>query len=102
MNIYLKKQGPDSVVMFLSGHFDFASSVMLEQKIKPFLDGSFDITLNLKNLNCISSSALYVLLHVYMSMKLKRRKLVIRNMGEPVRGVFEKTGFIALVDEGAR
>jgi len=99
MTIHLKKQSLDSVVMFLSGRFDINSALRLEQKIKPFLDGTFDITLDLKNLDCISNSGLYVLLHAYKTMNLNKRKLVIRNMGDPVRDVFEMTGFIALVGE---
>jgi hypothetical protein len=35
-------------------------------------------------------------------MNMNKRKLVIRNMGEPVRDVFEMTGFIALVREEKR
>jgi anti-anti-sigma factor len=99
MTIHLKKKGRDSVVMFLSGRFDINSALRLEQKIRPFLDGTFDIILDFKNLRCISSSGLYVLLHAYNAMNMNKRKLIIRNMGEPVRDVLEMTGFIALVRE---
>jgi anti-anti-sigma factor len=99
MTINLKKKSDDSIVMFLSGRFDAASVPKLEQKLKPFLDGTFDVTLDLKNLNCISNSGLYVLLHAYTAMNLNKRKLVIRNIKDPVRGVFEMTGFITLVVE---
>jgi anti-anti-sigma factor len=99
MTIHLKKQGRDSVVLFLSGRFDTASVSRLEQKLEPLLDGTFDIALDFKNLNCISSSGLYVLLHAYKAMNLNKRKLVIRNMNEPVRGVLEMTGLISLVVE---
>jgi anti-anti-sigma factor len=99
MTIHLKKQGQDSIVMFLSGRFDITSALRLEQKIKPFLDGTFDIALDFKNLSGISSSGLYVLLHAYKAMNLNKRKLVIRNMNEPVRNVFETTGFISLIVE---
>jgi len=99
MTIHLKKKGRDAVVMFLSGKFDINSALSLEQKIRPFLDGTFDIILDFKNLSCISSSGLYVLLHAYKSMNMNKRKLVIRNMGEPVRDILEMTGFIALVRE---
>jgi anti-anti-sigma factor len=100
MTIHLKKQSDDFVEMFLSGGFDITSALRLEQKIKPFLDGNFDIALDFKNLNGISNSALYVLLHAYKAMNLKKRKLVIRNMKESVRDVFETTGLISLVVEG--
>jgi len=99
MTINLKKQSRDSVVMFLSGRFDITSALRLEQKLKPFLDGAFDITLDFKNLNCISSSGLHVLLHAYKAMNLNKRKLIIRNMGEPIRDVFDTTGFISLIVE---
>jgi anti-anti-sigma factor len=85
--------------MFLSGKFDTASVPVLEQKLEPLLDGTFDIALDFKDLSCISRSALYVLLHAYKAMNLNKRKLVIRNMNEPVRGKFEITGLISLVVE---
>jgi len=99
MNIILKKQGQDSIVMFLSGRFDTSASPVFEQKVKPFLDGAFDIVLDFKDINYISSSELYLLLQAYIAMSLNKRKLIIRNMGEPVRGVFDTTGFISLVVE---
>jgi len=99
MTINLEKQGRDSIVMFLSGRFDISASSVFEQKIKPFLDGAFDIVLDFKDLNYISSSELYLLLHAYKAMNLSKRKLIIRNLGEPVRDMFDTTGFISLVVE---
>jgi anti-sigma B factor antagonist len=99
MTINLKKQGQDSIVVFLSGRFDTSASPIFEQKVKPFLDGTFDIVLDFKDLNYISSSELYLLLQAYIAMSLNKRKLIIRNIGEPVRGVFDTTGFISLVVE---
>ena len=99
MTINLKKKGRDSIVMFLSGRFDTSASPIFEQKVKPFLDGAFDIVLDFKDLDYISSSELYLLLQAYMVMNLNKRKLIIRNMGEPVRGVFDATGFISLFVE---
>jgi len=99
MTINLKKQGRDSIVMFLSGRFDTDASLIFEQKMKPFLDGTFDIILDFKDLSYISSSELHLLLHAYKAMNLNKRKLIIRNMGEPVRDVFDTTGFISLIVE---
>jgi len=100
MTINLKKQGQDSIVVFLSGRFDNSASPVFEQKVKPFLDGgAFDIVLDFKDLNYISSSELYLFLQAYMVMNLNKRKLIIRNLGEPVRGVFDATGFISLFVE---
>jgi len=99
MNINLKKQGQDSIIVFLSGRFDTSASPIFEQKMKPFLDGAFDIVLDFKDLDYISSSELYLLLQAYIAMNLNKRKLIIRNMGEPVRDVFDTTGLISLVVE---
>jgi anti-sigma B factor antagonist len=99
MTINLKKQGQDSVVVFLSGRFDNSASPIFEQKVKPFLNGTCDIVLDFKDINYISSSELYLLLQAYMVMNLNKRKLIIRNLGEPVRGVFDATGFISLFVE---
>ena len=99
ITIHSKKQGRDSIVMFFSGRLDTASTTRLEQKMTPFLDGTFDITLDFKDLDYISSSGLHVLLHAYKAMSLNKRKLVIRNMNKQVRDIFEITGFITLVIE---
>ena len=99
MSIRSKKQGRDAIVFFLLGRLDTIAAPRLEQKIEPFLNGTFDITLDFKDLSYISSSGLHVLLHAYKIMNLNKRKLVIKNMGEPVREVFVMTGFISLVVE---
>ena len=97
MTIQSKKLDRDSVAVSLSGRLDTLAAHKLEQKVKQVADGKTDIILDFKGLDYISSSGLHVLLQLYKTMSIKKRKLVIKNMNEPVREVFEMTGFISLI-----
>ena len=87
----------DSVVLFISGRLDTTTASTLELKLRQFLDGNTDLIFDLKDLSYISSSGLHVLLQTLKAMKESNRKLVIKNIGEAVRNVFEMTGFMSLI-----
>ena len=97
MTIQSEQLDANSVVLFLSGRLDTTSAPKFELELKPFLNGATDITLDFKNVSYISSSGLHVLLQTQRAMNLHNRKLVIKNIAEPVRNVFEMTGFINLI-----
>ena len=87
----------NSAVLFLSGQLDTASASNFELELKPLVDGTGDITLDLKDLSYISSSGLHVVLQTQKAMNTGKRKLIIKNMCESVREVFEITGVINLI-----
>ena len=64
----------------------------LEQELKSSLDGITDLTLDMTNLDYISSAGLRVLLSAHKIM-LKQGKMKVTNASEIVREVFEVTGF---------
>ena len=97
MEIRSEKQELNSVVLFLSGQLDTNSASRLELELKPLVKSATDIILDFKDISYISSSGLHVLLQAHKQMSRKKRKLVIRNIGESVRDVFEMTGFINLI-----
>ena len=89
-----------TVVLTVSGRLDAVNASLLERKIKQWGDEITEIILDFADLTYISSVGLRVLLHAKKAFSKINRKLVIRNMGETVREVFEITGFLKLmVDE---
>jgi len=99
MTIEHAKTGKSSVELTLTGRLDTASAPMLEQKIKQWGDEITELTLDFSGLDYISSMGLRVLLQAKKSFKEKGRKLIIKNMGESIREVFQMTGFLNLMIE---
>jgi len=85
------------VQLFLCDRLDTAAAPMLEEKLQQLGDDITDITLDLMELSYISSMGMRVLLQAHKTYAQQGRKLVIRNMTDSVREVFEMTGFIKLI-----
>jgi anti-sigma B factor antagonist len=97
MTIEQEKTAQNAIVLFLSGRLDTANSPLLERKIKQWGEDITELILDFKELSYISSMGLRVLLQAKKTFTEKDRKLVIRNMGDAVREVFEMTGFLNLM-----
>ena len=97
MTIRTERPAPDSMVLFLSGRLDTASSCAFELNLNELIDGTADIIFDFKDLGYISSSGLHVLLQAQKTMTAKNRKLVMRNVSGAVKDVFEMTGFTSIV-----
>ena len=102
MTIHTKKFSRSSIEMFLSGRLDTATAPQFEHKIKQLEDDMTELILDFSELTYISSMGLRVLLQTHKAMSSKKQKLVIRNLGESIREVFEMTGFINLLLEEER
>ena len=76
----------------LSGRVDTTTAPELEQEIKSSLDGVTELTLDMKELDYISSAGLRVLLAAQKLMN-KQGEMTIRNVNETVMEIFEVTGF---------
>jgi len=83
----------------LSGRLDTINAPMLERKIKQWGDEITELVLDFAELEYISSMGLRILLQAYKTMKEKNEKMVIINMQDSVREVFEMTGFLKLMVE---
>ena len=97
MNITTDKIDKSTVVMNLSGRLDTANAPLLERKIKQWGDDISEIILDFSKLDYISSLGLRILLQAQKMMKERKGRLVIKNIGESVREVFEITGFLKLM-----
>ena len=87
-----KKQDGSALVIALEGRLDTTTAPELEAELKTCLDGIADLTLDLTNLDYISSAGLRVLLSAHKTM-MKQGQMKVTNASEIVREVFDVTGF---------
>jgi anti-anti-sigma factor len=97
MNIEHEIVNKTTVVMTVSGRLDTANAPLLERKLKQWGSEITEIVLDFSQLDYISSMGLRVLLQAKKTMKSDGRTLVIKNMRESVREVFQMTGFLNLM-----
>ena len=87
-----KKQNGSALVIALEGRLDTTTAPDLERELKESLEGITDLTLDLTNLDYISSAGLRVLLSAHKTM-MKQGQMKVTNASEIVREVFDVTGF---------
>ena len=87
-----KKTNGSFMSMEINGRLDSSTAPELESALKESLDGITELVLDFKGLEYISSAGLRILLTTQKTMN-KQGKMVIRNINETIREVFELTGF---------
>jgi len=87
-----KKQDGSALVIALEGRLDTTTAPDLEKELKTSLDGVTDLTLDLTNLDYISSAGLRVLLSTHKTM-MKQGQMQVTNASDIVKEVFDVTGF---------
>lgn len=89
----IKKNIQNGKALFaLTGRLDTTTAPELEKEIKSSLDGVTDLTLDMKDLDYISSAGLRVLLAAQKLMD-KQGKMTILNANDVIMEIFEVTGF---------
>jgi anti-sigma B factor antagonist len=94
LKISTKKDGAEYTLL-LNGRLDTITSPALDDKINEVIGGAEKLIIDLSELEYISSAGLRVLLGTLQIMEGKG-EMVICNLTEPVREVFELTGFSRL------
>ena len=97
MTIDTDKVDKSTVILSLSGRLDTANAPQLERKIKQWGGEITDLILDFSELAYISSMGLRVLLQARKTLIADNRRLIIKNMQDPIREIFEMTGFINLM-----
>ncbi|WP_297212048.1 STAS domain-containing protein [uncultured Flavonifractor sp.] len=87
-----KEQNGSSLTVNLQGRLDTTTAPDLDAELKEDLAGIQALTLDLKELEYISSAGLRVLLSAQKVMN-KQGSMVVRNVNQTVMEVFEITGF---------
>ncbi|HIS41501.1 MAG TPA: STAS domain-containing protein [Candidatus Limiplasma pullicola] len=88
----MKESHDTDLTLKLRGRLDTSTAPELEGELKNCLEGVQSLTLDLKELEYISSAGLRVLLSAQKTMN-KQGSMVVRNVNPIVRDVFDITGF---------
>jgi anti-sigma B factor antagonist len=91
MTIDIRQQA-NQVTITLAGRLDTITTPQLEAEIIRMDPQVNELVFDLADLNYLSSSGLRVLVSVQKKLA-GRGKMIIRNSQQPVRNVFEITGF---------
>lgn len=83
--------------LLLEGRLDSNSAPEAEKLILQTVERFEKLTLNMENLEYISSAGLRILKITHIAMKKKDGVLVLKNVNRFVMEVFEMTGFAALL-----
>lgn len=81
----------------LIGRLDTVSAPQLEGELQALLPGLTELTLDLKQLDYISSAGLRVLLSAHKAM-LRQGKMTVKNPNEVVAEIFDVTGFSGILN----
>lgn len=91
-----KQQEGSNLTVFIEGRLDTTTAPQLDELLKTSLDGVTQLTLDFSRLAYVSSAGLRVILSTQKLMS-KKGKLVVKNVQEAVRDVFEVTGFSSIL-----
>lgn len=88
-----------NVIITLKGRLDTMTAPQLDDEVKGIdFDEVETVTLNLKDLEYISSSGLRVILALYKSLKSKGGNLKIVNVSNTIMELFSMTGMADYLD----
>jgi len=96
MNVSTNQVGT-TLDVAVDGRLDTKTAPDLEAQLNDKLNGITDINLDFSNLAYISSAGLRVLLVLKKKMAANGGDLVVLNPNDPIKEVFEVTGFDTLL-----
>ncbi|MBQ9821086.1 MAG: STAS domain-containing protein [Muribaculaceae bacterium] len=89
----------EMTIVTLTGSLDTAASIEVDQTLKSITEGEGkDIVFECADLEYIASSGLRILLDVLKKNKAKGHKVILRNVNDDIKNVFNITGFINLFE----
>ncbi|MBQ6334995.1 MAG: STAS domain-containing protein [Erysipelotrichaceae bacterium] len=86
----------DSCRLELSGRLDTITSPQLEEELKELPENISELTLDLKDLEYVSSAGLRVFLNAQKTMSAKGQ-MALCNVNEEIMEVLEMTGFTEIL-----
>ena len=97
MDVKLVDRGTDGELL-MSGDLDTRTSRDADALFAQMADRFTNITLNMKELEYVSSAGLRAIRNLYIKLNQKDGKLTITNVNENVMEVFEMTGLAGLLN----
>ena len=83
----------EKLCLKVKGRLDTMTSPQLDKEVETNLKGTELLTMDLSELDYVSSAGLRVLLSAHKSMKKQGGSMVVRGVNEEVQEVFTITGF---------
>ncbi len=83
----------EKLCLKVKGRLDTMTSPQLDKEVEINLKGTELLTMDLSELDYVSSAGLRVLLSAHKSMKKQGGSMVVRGVNEEVQEVFTITGF---------
>ena len=98
MNVKVEEKD-GKYVATLEGEKDTAAATEVEELLKPLYESNGkDVIIECKGLEYIASSGLRILLSILKGAKAVGSKVVLRNVNEDIKNVFQLTGFINIFE----
>ena len=88
-----KSREQEKLCLKVKGRLDTMTSPQLDKEVETNLKGTELLTMDLSELDYVSSAGLRVLLSAHKSMKKQGGSMVVRGVNEEVQEVFTITGF---------
>lgn len=83
----------------LEGEMDTVAAMEIEETLKPlYASNGKDIIIDCTKLEYIASSGLRILLGILKGAKATGSKVVLRNVNDEIKNVFNLTGFINIFE----
>ena len=82
----------DALTIAITGRIDTLTAPQLDAEIQGKLDGIKNLTIDLKNVEYISSAGLRIFLTAQKIMN-KQGKMVVKNASSAIKEIFDVTGF---------
>ena len=96
LNITINEQA-GRLIAALVGDLDNAASSQAKRGLEPVLERKdCDVVIDCTQLNYISSSGLRIVLDVFKHTRSNGHKVILKNLSEDVKEVFELSGFLQL------
>ena len=92
LNIKKESTGAGELIVSLEGRLDTVTAPQLESELKESLEGVSELVIDAEKMEYISSAGLRVILGAQKIMN-RQGKMVVRNLSEEVKEIFEITGF---------
>ncbi len=91
-----KEQNGNELTVSIIGRLDTTTAPQLEAELRGGVTGVEKLILDMKDLEYLSSAGLRVILAAQKVMN-KQGEMVVRNVNDTIREIFEVTGFIDIL-----
>ena len=92
-----KKQEGDALTVKVEGRLDTNTSPVFQSELEPLLGGLTKLTLDLEQLDYVSSAGLRVLLTFQQALEESGKTMEVCHVNDIIRDVFDVTGFLDIL-----